>query len=239
MKPLVTIGVPVFNTEKYLYKAIKSALLQTYGNVEVIVVDDCSTDNTASICRAFKDKVRYFRNRKNMGIGYGRCKVVKEAKGDYIAFCSADDILSTMFVEEMVKVAEKNPGKILYCGNILMDEKDDMISQYNPPSFEDHDDFCVSSFEVALRNTMFVNFSCIMIPRDAFKKVNFNPMIRFGEDLDFLLKSMKHFQYVLVDKPLVKYRKHEGMVTVKKWNFIDENNREIVKNWLKYWRGGK
>jgi hypothetical protein len=142
-----------------------------------------------------------------------------------------------MFVEEMLKDAEDN--KILYCGYLIVDERGNVSSQYESREFEEHDDFCVCCYESALRHTMFVNFSCVMIPGGVFGKVNFDPDIRYGEDLDFLLKSIKHFKYKLVPKPLVKYRMHEGMVTVQKWNTIEENNRKIIENWLKYWGDGK
>jgi len=238
-EPLVSIGIPVYNAEKYIYCAITSALVQTYKNTEVIVIDDASTDETANVCKSFGNEIRYFRNKQNMGIGYGRWRIAKEARGDYIAFCSADDVLSNDFVLKLLEEAKKSQGKIIYCGFLTMNAIGNVIDKFEPKQFDNHDDFCVSCLESAMRNTMFVNFSCLLIPREVFKKVNFDKDIRFGEDLDFLLKSMKHFQYKLVPLPLVKYRNHENMVTEKKWNKIDENASRIVKNCLNWWGGIK
>ena len=235
-EPLVSICIPVYNAEKFIHAAITSALSQTHKNIEVIVLDDASTDETANICRAFSDKIKYMKNDSNMGIGFGRMKLVHESKGDYIAFCSADDILSSDFVELMLKEAE--PDKILYCGFFVADELGKVLDQFIPKSFDEHDDFCVACFESATRQTMFVNFSCILVPKKVFEKVDFDPGIRYGEDLDFLLRSMKHFRYKCIPKPLVKYRRHAEMVTLKKWNSIEENNRKIVEKWIKYWRDG-
>ena len=113
-KPLVSILIPCFNTETFVYGAINSALVQTHENIEVIVLNDGSTDESANICKSFGDKINYIENDKNMGIGYGRKRLVEESNGEFIVFCSADDILSNMFVETMLKEAEKHPGKIIY-----------------------------------------------------------------------------------------------------------------------------
>lgn len=236
-EPLVTIGIPCYQAERYIYGAIKSALLQTYKNIEVIVIDDASTDETANVCKCFGSKIRLIRNEKNMGIGYGRLRIVQEAKGDFIAFCSADDVLSNMFVEEMLKKAE--PDKILYSGYLVIDERGNVSKQYGPAAFECHDDFCVCCLASALRHTMFVNFSCILIPKAVFGKVNFDPKIRYGEDLDFLLRSMKHFSYKCVPYPLVKYRVHSGMTTELKWHTIEKNNNDIMQKWEDYWRSSE
>lgn len=234
MSQKVSIIIPAYNGEKYIYGAIRSALEQTHKNTEVIVVDNVSTDETANICKIFGEKIKYFKNEKNGGIGYNRDRGVKLSTGDYIAFCSQDDVLSSMFVEEMLKHAE--PGKILYCSYLIIDAAGNVTKQYEPASFDAHDDFCVCCFESALRQTMFVNFSCVLIPKSVFGRVNFDPEIRYGEDLDFLLKSMKHFAYKCVPLPLVKYRVHAGMTTELKWNIIEKNNREIMCRWEDYWR---
>jgi glycosyltransferase involved in cell wall biosynthesis len=236
-KPLVTIGIPVFNDERFIYGAIKSALSQTYKNIEVIILDDASTDETSNICKIFKNKTRYIRNEKNMGIGYGRWKICQEAKGDYIAFVSADDLLSITFVEEMLQHAE--PDKILYSAYLIMDAMGNVTKQYEPASFDAHDDFCVCCYEQALRQTMFVNFSCVLIPRMVFDKVNFRPEIRYGEDLDFLLRSMKYFCYKYVSMPLVKYRVHAGQTTTKEWEIIEDNNKKSFDDWLNFCRSGE
>jgi glycosyltransferase involved in cell wall biosynthesis len=225
--PLVSICIPVYNTERYIYGAIKSALIQTYKNIEVIVLDDGSTDETHIICKSFGNKIRYIKNEKNMGIGYGRWRLSKEAKGDYIVFVSADDILSNHFVEEMIKDVEDNT--ILYCGNLLIDGNGTVTKENKSMGFESHDDFCVSCYELAHKCTMFVNFSCLLVPKIAFEKVKFNKDLRLCEDLDFLLNSMMMFRYKHVPKCLVKYREHGEMTTTKKWDEIESINNGIIE----------
>jgi glycosyltransferase involved in cell wall biosynthesis len=234
-KPLVSILIPVYNAEKFLYGAINSSLIQTYENVEVIVYNDGSTDESEMICKSFGDKIKYIKGEKNRGIGYARWKLVEESKGDYIAFCSADDILNNMFAEMMVNGAITNPDKIIYCNNYLIDIYGNIVGSYEPFEFIGHDDFCVGCYEAATRHSMFVNFSCVLIPRKVFEKVEFNRDLRYGEDLDFLLRSMKFHRYKLVPYALTKYRVHSGMITKKKFDKIIDNNLIILKDWEKWW----
>ena len=230
-EPLVSILIPAYNGEKYIYGAISSALLQTHKNIEIIVLDDASTDETANICKSFGDRIIYLKNEKNMGIGYGRWKLSEEATGDYIVFCSQDDILSNMFVEKMLEEMGDDTDKVLYCGYFIIDELGRALSQNTSFGFEEHDDFCVSCYESALRQTMFVNFSCILVPKGIARKVEYDPEIRYGEDLEWLLKAalVEDVEFKHVPMSLTKYRKHEGMVTKKKWNMISENNMMIMK----------
>jgi len=234
-KPLVSVLIPVYNAEKFIYGAIRSAVVQEYDNIEVIVLDDASTDETANICKSFGDRIRYIKNEKNMGIGYGRKRLVDESKGEYIVFCSADDILSTQFVDNMMAESKKNPEKILYCNFFIIDNLGKVVNEYSTTGFKESDDFCVASYESALRHSMFVNFSCVLIPKPVFSKVQFDPNIRYGEDLDFLLKSMKYFGYVHIPITLVKYRVHMEMITKKKWYDIERNNKKIIAAWEKWW----
>lgn len=91
MNPLVSCIVPVFNGERFLAEAIGSILGQTYRNLEVIVVDDGSTDDTASIVAGFGDSVRYIRQ-ANAGPATARNRGIRDAHGDFIAFLDADDL---------------------------------------------------------------------------------------------------------------------------------------------------
>ncbi|WP_108245598.1 glycosyltransferase family 2 protein [Muricauda brasiliensis] len=92
---LVSIVTPVYNSEKYLAQNIKSVQLQTHTSLEHILVDDCSTDNSAQIIKHFAEKdnrIRYVKLSENSGAGVARNKAIELAKGDYIAFLDSDDL---------------------------------------------------------------------------------------------------------------------------------------------------
>ena len=90
---LVSIIMPSYNTGGYIKNSIESVLAQTYENWELIIVDDCSTDDTDSIVGQFSDKrIRYLKNEKNSGAAISRNYALREAKGRWIAFLDSDDL---------------------------------------------------------------------------------------------------------------------------------------------------
>lgn len=105
MKPLVSICIPTYNRAKLILGAVESCLRQTYENIEVIVVDDKSTDNTFKILRKYKDnpKVKVFVNKKNYGAAASFNKAIRASKGEFIVICGSDDYLSPHSVERRIE----------------------------------------------------------------------------------------------------------------------------------------
>lgn len=94
MNELVSIIMPSFNTDAYIEDAIKSVQAQSYCNWELIIVDDCSTDNTDAVVSHFltDSRIKYIKNEKNRGAAFSRNKAIREAKGKWIAFLDSDDL---------------------------------------------------------------------------------------------------------------------------------------------------
>ncbi|MGL6100291.1 MAG: glycosyltransferase family 2 protein [Fusobacteriaceae bacterium] len=106
---LVSIIVPVYNTEKYLTKCIKSILNQTYKNIEIIIIDDGSTDNCAKIIKKYlqnNKNIKYFKQR-NQGQGVARNKGIQISQGKYIQFIDSDDYIEPLMVEKMINILKK------------------------------------------------------------------------------------------------------------------------------------
>mgnify|MGYP001179036401 FL=1 len=103
--PLVTIGILCFNAESSILNALQSALNQTYKNKEIIVIDDCSTDNSLKVIRESKyiNKIKLFQNKKNAGAAYSRNFVTKESKGSYICYMDDDDFSDKYRIEIQIK----------------------------------------------------------------------------------------------------------------------------------------
>ena len=116
MKKLVSIIITCYNYEQYIEECLKSCINQTYPEIEIIVVDDCSTDNSSKIINEVMEKSgledekwsNYY-NHKNMGYSYSKNRGIQEAKGDYITFIDADDCLVPESVELRMAEVEKNP----------------------------------------------------------------------------------------------------------------------------------
>jgi glycosyltransferase involved in cell wall biosynthesis len=131
----VSIGLPVYNGENYISKAIESVLNQTYENLELIITDNQSTDQTEKICREYakKDKrVRYYRNKNNYGARYNYNKVFLLSKGKYFSWISHDDLIANNFIEKCISVLEKDKSVILcHSRTAKINESGEMIGNYD------------------------------------------------------------------------------------------------------------
>ncbi|MDH3255607.1 MAG: glycosyltransferase [Acidobacteriota bacterium] len=114
--PRVSIGIPVYNGEKYLAEAIDSALSQTYSDFEVVIADNASTDATPEICKSFSDKddrVRYVRNPENLGASPNYRRVFELARGEYFCWMPADEAMLPGYLEKLVAVLDREPDVVL------------------------------------------------------------------------------------------------------------------------------
>ena len=126
-KPRVSIGMPVRNGENFIKEAIDSILAQTFKDFELIISDNASTDKTQEICKAYaaKDKrIRYYRNKKNLGAAYNFNRVFELSRGGYFKWAAHDDVLKPKFIEKCVKVLDsKLPVILCYPKTTIIDEK--------------------------------------------------------------------------------------------------------------------
>lgn len=117
ISPLISVVVPVYNSEKYLHRCIDSILSQTYKNLEVLLIDDESPDSSGKICDEYAEKDQRVTviHQKNMGTGPTRAKGVEIAHGDYIAFVDNDDYILPDMYETMLKVIIMNEADVCAC----------------------------------------------------------------------------------------------------------------------------
>ena len=115
-KPIVSVGMPVFNGEKYLEQALESILAQTYEDFELIISDNASTDRTQHICRAYAardSRIRYYRNGRNLGAPRNFNRVFELSQGKYFKWAAYDDIIAPEYLKKCVSVLDKDPSIIL------------------------------------------------------------------------------------------------------------------------------
>lgn len=116
MKPLVSIGMPVYNGERYLRGALDSLLSQDYHDLQLIISDNASTDATGEICReyaAFDDRVSYSRNQTNVGAAANFNLVSELAKGPYFMLAAHDDLWKPSYISRCLKQLDEHPGVVL------------------------------------------------------------------------------------------------------------------------------
>lgn len=125
--PLVTVGIPVYNDEKYVAAAIEDILGQTYSNLEIVISDNCSTDGSESICRTYAGKdtrVRYVRQQRNIGPHANFRYLLDHAEGTYFMWAASDDRWEPEFVERLVRSLESDPEAVVaFCPYSEIDEQ--------------------------------------------------------------------------------------------------------------------
>jgi len=222
----VSVVIPCYNGEKYIAQAIESVFNQTFKDFEIVVIDDASTDKSPEIVKQLN--VRYVRNEKNLGIGGARARGVREAKGEYLCFLSADDLFQPNYLEEMMKHADKK--SFLFSDYLIINENGAITRQFNAPRFENYEDFVLHCVLQAKAGTMFVCYN-LFGPTKLFKENNFDESLRYGEDLMHLLYCLlvKKIQFKHIPLPLFKYRVHPKMVTQQKLKEIAGNNQKIFQ----------
>ncbi len=134
--PQVSVGIPVYNGENYLAEALDSLLAQTFDNFEIIISDNASTDGTEAIVRDYMtrtDKIRYYRNEKNLGAAKNYNVLVDHARGQYFKWMAHDDLIAPTFLEECVVVLDNDPSFILaYTRVIEMDAEGQEMKRHRP-----------------------------------------------------------------------------------------------------------
>src|SRR5262249_55497527 len=111
--PLVTVGLPVYNSECYLEHSLKSLLAQTYYDFELIISDNASTDGTADICKRYAkhdSRIRYYRNETNIGLPSNFNRVFELTTTPYLKWSTADDYWAPTFLERALEIMERDPS---------------------------------------------------------------------------------------------------------------------------------
>ena len=131
MDELVSIIMPSYNTARFISETIESVLAQTYTNWELIIVDDCSTDNTDEVVAAFSDeRIRYLKNEKNSGAAVSRNYALREARGRWIAFLDSDDLWHPEKLEKQIIFMESGDYSFSYTDYIQIDEESKSLGVY-------------------------------------------------------------------------------------------------------------
>ena len=127
---MVSVITPIYNAEKYLVRTLESVLSQTYNNIEIVLVDDRSTDDSARIINSYKEKysqIVYYLQPQNMGAGYARNKALELAKGQYVAFLDADDVWKPNKIEKQVNLLKEKEGAFCFTAIEMIDGEDNII----------------------------------------------------------------------------------------------------------------
>ena len=236
MESLVSIIIPVYNTKLYLKGCIDSALNQTYPNIEIITVNDGSTDNSLEILKDYQsrypDKIQIF-SQKNKGLAATRNVGINAAKGEWIKLLDSDDMLYSTAIEEYMNATKKLDNKkyILLSNYDDIDENDHKIMHHE---FENYNNMNPKEINAIMLDHIIGGVGLHFMHRTAFDHCRFDESLRLCEDYDLLLKLylVHGFKLYLVPKSLSKYRKHETSLTRNNGHRIFRMNHKIKQNIL-------
>lgn len=164
----VSIVIPVYSAEKYVYAAVQSALQQTYQNIEILIVDDGSLDKSLEICQQFTDSRIKIIRQKNRGLPGARNTGIRHARGEYIGFLDADDIWLPEKVEKHVKhLNNSRDVGVSFSYSAFINEDGEPLGTYQRPKFRD-----ITPSYLLCRNPI-GNGSAGIIRREAFAAIRF------------------------------------------------------------------
>ena len=217
--PKVSVCMPVYNGGDYITDSIKSVLTQTYKSFNLIVCDNCSTDNTGEIVRNFNDpRLIYMRNKKNLGLVGNHNRCLELANGEYIYFLHHDDIMLPDNLALKVSILDEHPNVGFVHSDVLfMDKNGEQlnISRFNAK--RDYIEDGIKAFEKYIMNmpvgaSFFIG--AVLARRDCYLKLgSFNPLLRYAEDSEMWMRILLFYDVACIGKPLVTYRLHDKMAS--------------------------
>ena len=221
--PLISVIIPVYNGASSLHRSLRSVLSQTLSDFELIVVDDCSTDDSADVLRSYQaldDRVRLFSTTKNSGPGIARNVGLRNARGRYIAFLDSDDFWMRNKLERQVQSFDNDDIILSYTATVLLNPKGDILGVISGRP------------KVYLKDMKFANpvtLSSAMF-RKELNGAEKMPRIRSRQDYAYWITLLKRNQGYIAGVPdaLVGYVKMPGSVSSNAWQNVLDTFRMYV-----------
>lgn len=202
---LVSVIMPTYNCGRFIRESINSVIAQTYTAWELLIVDDCSTDETQSIVRTFDDpRIRYMRNEENIGAALTRNRALREVKGQYIAFLDADDLWLPEKLERQIAFMQQNGYSFTYHDYIEIDEDSKPISLHI--SGKAH----VRPFD--MMSCCWPGCLSVMYDAEVIGLIQI-PDIRKNNDSAMWLQVTQKADCYLLPETLAQYRRRKGSIT--------------------------
>jgi glycosyltransferase involved in cell wall biosynthesis len=242
---LVSVVIPTYNRCGYLKECLLSVISQSYKDLEIIVIDNCSTDNTVEIVRSINDpRIKLVVNDENIGPVKNYDNAIKLATGSWIHLFGDDDIMFADAIEKKVKMVENSSNMLIHSnvqlinqdGEIVSDESwaKDFVRNYNMgASFSQKEIFDKLFYE-----WNFITMPSVMFRVDLYDRIGplYSKGIRFSADWDFWLRAILHTNFIYISEPTIFYRFHESndskSVTADTWiNEADKIRNKLLKTY--------
>lgn len=237
--PFVSVVLPTYNRAACIARAIQSVLAQTHANLELIVVDDASTDSTAEVVARFQDaRLRVLRNTERLGVSRARNIGIEAARGQLVAFQDSDDESRLQRIEKQLTVAQAHErAALILCGDVVINDYSMSYLGVNSPE---------NVLDVSkLVPVRIPGASCWLVRRDMFMDAGgFDPKLDCFEDWELALRLLEQGSVFLVNEPLVMRQKTPGSLFSSEPNFsrnlkliLEKHAGQLRKNkavWASY-----
>lgn len=215
--PKITIAIPIFNAEKHLVNCIESVLRQTFMDIQIILINDGSTDESGQICDIYaaKDPRINVYHCNNNGVSIARNLAIEKARGEYISFIDADDEIDELMIENLYAQIKNTKADIAICGHVSVYRKNKKlyIVKHEPPNFNGTTKEFLELIELFLDSEC-VQGPCAKLYRTNLIKrhgIKFPNQQSFGEDTIFVYNYLKYCNRIVsVDKCFYSYMKRTG-----------------------------
>lgn len=212
----VSVIIPVYNAEKFIEETIQSVLNQTYEDIEIILVDDCSKDNSREIIKEYAKKYKniiYYLQEKNFGAAVARNKGLDLAKGRYIAFLDSDDLWYSEKIEKQINFMRKN-NNVAFCYTAyeMIDEEGNLIKGKIKILEK-------VEYKHLLKRTI-ISTPTVLLDRQLIGGLKM-PLRRTGQDYAYWLLLLRNVGFAYgIDEALVKVRRHGNSLSANKFQNI-------------------
>jgi glycosyltransferase involved in cell wall biosynthesis len=225
--PKVSVIILTHNRAALLRQAVASVLAQSFQDFEIIIIDDASTDDTQAVVASFSDaRIRYLRHAKNRGEGASRNAGIAHAGGDYIAFLDDDDTWLPEKLGAQVEVLERSPARVgaVYTGYVRVDMASGAAIATVAAEKR-------GNIYAALRAQNWVGSpSAVLLRRQCFDRVGlFDEKLGFGPDYDMWIRISRHYDFEIVNQPLVRYAVHPDRLSTDTRAILQGKEAQLAK----------
>ena len=232
--PLVSIIIPTYNRWKYITRAINSCLNQTYENIEVLVIDDCSDDNTEEVVKSIQDdRLKYFKNQKNSWPCISRNNGIKFSKGQYINFLDDDDELLPDKIKLQLEKFESSDIENLGVVTWDVEYRRSDINEIKKNRKQGY------IYKDLLKAYCISGTQQMLIRKEVFDKVSFDEKLEANQEYDLMIQISKYYNYDYLDKLVAIQNESENQISFnfrKKLNWTmylyQKYKQEFKDNWV-------
>ncbi len=205
--PFLSIVIPLYNKEAFVLATIESIFAQTFTNYEIIVVEDCSTDNSKTIVENLKsDKIKIIQHQANKGLSASRNTGIKNSKADFIVLIDADDLMKPPYLKKIISLIENFPEADLFGTNYeeVYSNNNRITPVLSLSNFE-KDSIINDFFAENLKQPIYCQ-SSFCVRKSAFEKFGlYDETINYAEDIDFNIRANLHSKLAYSQEKLVQY----------------------------------